>query len=275
MTRRADTESDRELLLRCDELMRSLDRLCVDRFEPIEGGTAALTPSLPLVWADNFVIFEEAGLEAERMAELCEQALGGAGLAHRMVMTTDPDEDERVEPGFREMGWEVVRDDFMVSRADPGRPAAEVREVPYPVELRRALRHEDEDLRDSGPLDEVVEQLLASERRLSAAEGDRWFVADADGAPATTTRLLTQGGLSLIDAVGTLRSARNRGLARATVQEAVRASRAQGDELVFLLADADDWPRGWYEKLGFAPIGTFLTFRKPSDSGDTAGNDGD
>ena len=39
------------------------------------------------------------------------------------------------------------------------------------------------------------------------------------------------------------------------VSAAVDAAVAAGHELVFLVADADDWPRDLYAKLGFREIG--------------------
>ena len=285
MTSRAvrdpDADGDRELLLRCDRMLRALDELSVDRFEPVQGGYAALTPSLPLVWDDNFVMFEapEEGrpsLSAERMAEIADEAHRAAGLAHRTVMTTDPDEDERVEPGFRRLGWEVEGDVVMVLRSEPeGPPRMDVSAVPHPVELRRSILREDEDFRKLEPerRDALIEQLIESEGRLNAADGDSWFVADADGAPASVTRLVTHQGYGFIDAVGTLRSARKRGLARATVQAAIQESLDRGNELTFLIAEEDDWPRHFYERIGFAQVGTFRTFRKSPESGDTAGDD--
>lgn len=265
MTRRGDTDGDRALLRRCDEMTRALDMLTVDRVEPVEGGFVALTPSLPLVWDVNYVMFEQPGLSADRMAEISDEAQGGAGFEHRTVMTSDPAEDARVDPGFRRLGWDVEADLFMLLRSEP-EPAAEdgVREVPHPVALRRAILREDDDFQslETERRDALVEQLIESERRLAAADGDNWFVADADGAPASVTRLLSQGGVGMIDAVGTLVSARRRGLARATVQVAIQASRANGNEVTFLIAEEEDWPRHFYERLGFASVGTFRTFRK-------------
>jgi predicted GNAT family acetyltransferase len=98
-------------------------------------------------------------------------------------------------------------------------------------------------------------------------------VAEADGAPASVTRLISHRGCGFIDAVGTLRSARQRGLARATVETAIRASVERGNELTFLIAAEDDWPRHFYERVGFAAVGTFRTFRMQPPSGDTAGDD--
>jgi GNAT superfamily N-acetyltransferase len=276
MTRRGDTEGDRALLLRCDGVLRALDELCVDGFVPVEGGYAAQTPSLPLVWDVNFVMFDQPGLSAERMAEICESEQGRTGHERRTVMTTDPDEDARVEPGFRRLGWEVQGDVLMVLRSDPGDPPPiEVRDVPHPVDLRRAILNEDEDFLKLAPerRSALIEQLLDVEGRLHAADGDDWFVAEADGEPATTTRLLTHGGYGLIDAVGTLEAARKRGLARATVHAAVRTSLERGNEVTFLLAEEDDWPRHFYERFGFASVGAFRTFRRSAGWGDTEGDD--
>jgi ribosomal protein S18 acetylase RimI-like enzyme len=257
--------ADHEALRRCDEFALAFDRDCADRIEPVEGGFAALTPSLPLVWAVNYVMFEQPGMEAERMAELCDRVLGAAGYEHREISVLDPAEGERLEPRFRSMGWEINRDVFLLLRSEPDRPAAAdiaVRCEPLPAALRKALLREDDDLqKQPESLERLVEQLLQLEQRQSAVGGDRWYVADADGEPASATRLLARGGIGQIEDVATLASARNRGLARATVLAAVNASVAEGNELTFVIADADDWPLKLYERLGFESIGAFRSFR--------------
>ncbi len=43
---------------------------------------------------------------------------------------------------------------------------------------------------------------------------------------------------------------------------AARAAEADGCELVFLLTDADDWPRHWYRRLGFDDLGASSEFLK-------------
>jgi hypothetical protein len=42
--------------------------------------------------------------------------------------------------------------------------------------------------------------------------------------------------------------------------------RAAGCELIFLVAEADDWPRLLYGRLGFVPIGHIHEFLRPSTS---------
>ena len=59
---------------------------------------------------------------------------------------------------------------------------------------------------------------------------------------------------------------RNRGLARATVSCALAASRAAGNDLTFLMALRDDWPKELYRKLGFDEIGRIYEFVRPGRS---------
>jgi hypothetical protein len=41
---------------------------------------------------------------------------------------------------------------------------------------------------------------------------------------------------------------------------AVAESRAAGNDLTFLVADADDWPQRLYERLGFETVGRYARF---------------
>ena len=85
-----------------------------------------------------------------------------------------------------------------------------------------------------------------------------------DGRPVSVCELYTRDNVAQIEDVGTLEAYRNLGLARAVVLHAVTAARAAGCDLVFLEADADDWPRELYGRLGFRPIGQIYAFvRKP------------
>ena len=61
----------------------------------------------------------------------------------------------------------------------------------------------------------------------------------------------------------TLEPYRGRGLARALVLRAAAESRAAGNDLTFLVADADDWPRRLYERLGLETVGRYSRFLKP------------
>ena len=113
----------------------------------------------------------------------------------------------------------------------------------------------------------TVDQLIEWDRMLGRVAGDRWFVAEADGRPASCCRLLARDGTGQIEDVGTLPGARERGLGRAVTLAAAQASVAEGNELTYLGALADDWPRLMYERLGFEEIGETLGFRRLPGAG--------
>ena len=249
---------------RVDAFFLGTDRMCADRIEPVEGGFACLTPSLPLVWSWNYVMFEREGMRAERMAEICDEALGAAGLDHRILSAPTPEDGERLATDFEALGWEAEVNALMVLRSAPDRPpepGVEVRIESQPEALRRQLMEEDEFLRRQPRHRELIDQLIEFERRQNPAVGDRWFVACADDAPASAARLLSRDGIGQVEDVATLAAARNRGLARAVILAAVAASREEGHDLTFIVADADDWPEKLYARLGFETIGLFRSFR--------------
>ena len=142
-------------------------------------------------------------------------------------------------------------------------PEIEVEEVGLEeiAGLRREL------IRDGLPVigaqtEQTVEQLLEWDRMLGVAGGDRWFMARAGGEPAACCRLLAGEGIGQVEDVGTLPAARERGLGRAVTLAAAEASAADGNELTYLGALADDWPRLMYERLGFDEVGKSFIFRR-------------
>ena len=59
------------------------------------------------------------------------------------------------------------------------------------------------------------------------------------------------GDVAQVEDVGTLEEFRGKGVARNIVLRAVDEARAAGASLVFLFADANDWPQHLYGRLGF------------------------
>ena len=151
----------------------------------------------------------------------------------------------------------------MVQRRGPDRPAEhEVREVDEPT-LRplwaEAIRSE-----PHGQDETLVQQILEHRRDVGRAISTQLFAAEADGKLVAHTELYSEDGVGQVENVFTLPDYRGRGLARSLVLHAVAESRAAGNELTFLVADADDWPQRLYEKLGFETIGRYARFLKPS-----------
>lgn len=248
--------------------LRALDPACADRELPFRFGTAYLHSELPRVWSRNYLVADTELDEtsAELLAAEADRILGEAGLRHRKVEVYDEDVGARLEPGFHELGWDVQCDVLMVGRRAADRPSdvSLVEEVnidelaPVLAEASRSA--------PSGADEDVVRQLVGNKRVVMAARDTRLFAARADGVIASFCDLYSDGRTGQIEAVWTLEQFRNRGLARATVSGALAASREAGNDLTFLMADRDDWPKELYRKLGFDEIGRAYEFVRPSPS---------
>jgi ribosomal protein S18 acetylase RimI-like enzyme len=81
------------------------------------------------------------------------------------------------------------------------------------------------------------------------------FAAFAGGEIAAFCTLLAGDRIGEIDEVTTLARFRRHGLGTAVVEAALQTSLAEGNDLTFLVANADDWPRGWYGRMGFVEMG--------------------
>ncbi len=260
------TESD--LLRRCLRFETMIWREMSERVVPFEAGFALLDTRLPLAWDSSGLLVERPGLlDAEALAARADQLIGGAGMSHRLLVVGDAEEGERLRPGFEALGYETEVDVYMALRRDADRPAeTAARETRFEEveELRRAMLNEHPDIASA----EEAEQVLAAERERGRYAGERYFVAPAEGEPVSVCCLLARGDVGQVEDVATLESARDQGLARATILAAVEASRAEKHELTFLGAIADRWPRQLYERLGFDAVGeAYLFFRRPESPG--------
>jgi GNAT superfamily N-acetyltransferase len=110
---------------------------------------------------------------------------------------------------------------------------------------------------------DVARQLVENKRRLGSETDTRFFAARADGEIASYCELYSDGRTAQIENVLTLDRFRKRGLARATVSRTLQEARYSGHDLVFLIADRDDWPKELYGKLGFEEVGRIWEFMLP------------
>jgi GNAT superfamily N-acetyltransferase len=183
-------------------------------------------------------------------------------LAHRRALVERPDVGERLAPALKDAGWLVERDVYMVLRRERDRAAASglAREVEEDaVRAVEAQTIAEEPYGDRG----VVGQLLASRSAFGRAGHGRYFVGALDGVDACHATLYSDGVVAQVEDVGTVKAARGHGLARAACSAAIDAALEAGHELVFIIADADDWPKELYAKLGFDPVGYPWTFSRP------------
>lgn len=253
------------------EFELALDRRASEKVVEYEWGRAFLSPSLPLAWDANWALVERAGMTPAEVVAAADEALAGYG--HRAMAIRDEAEGERLASEIGAIpGWEAEKNLYMLWHGGEGNlePDSEVLETPLSgcEELRRRLIRE-EFSPDLDRLEETADQLLEMGRRTSAAGGDRWFVAPP-GQPASACCLLSGEGIGQVEDVGTLPSARGHGLAQAVIKAAIAASRQAGHRHTFIVADADDWPRLLYGKLGFEVCGVLHVLRKAPTAGITA-----
>jgi GNAT superfamily N-acetyltransferase len=176
------------------------------------------------------------------------------GLGHRRVVIDDDATGRRLADGLGDLGFACAPELVMTLSAPRDResPPGMAREV-TPDELRAVERAF---MQAEGRTDDLIEELLAMRGELwQARPGTRWFVAEAGGRAGASATLYSDGVVAQVEDVGTLPDLRGGGLGRAVVSAAVDAAVAAGHELVFLTADADDWPQRLYAKLGFREAG--------------------
>ena len=227
------------------------DRCARSRID-FEYGAALFNDELRRVFDTNFVRFER-GFD-ELTGDIVESHADElqATLLHRKVVIPDEDAGARVAEQLKERGWRYYTLVTMAYRGTPPPPARPAEEVD-PMQLRPARnRALDDGRRDA----EARRQIVAFTELMAAVGPTRLFAARGDRSEiGSFCALFQEDGVAQIDEVTTVEKYRRRGLARAVVEGALSASLESGAELTFLVADEGDWPKEWYERLGFEPIG--------------------
>jgi GNAT superfamily N-acetyltransferase len=242
-------------------------------------GQAYLSPAIDRCYDRNmlWVTGDGDGITAPALDATAERLLGGAGLAHRRLFV-EPEADARLREGLIAAGYEAGTHVFQVLPRD-GAAGAALLASPAPAHVEeasvedvlaatekylktdpdtpygrdpRTRRHLLEHYRDYGP---------------AGAEERRFVVRDLSGTGAVVAwaRLWVRddGDAAQVEDVVVLQPFRGRGYGRAIVTAATRAALETSPSLVFIVADAEDWPKGLYERLGYAPagrLGVYLRF---------------
>jgi ribosomal protein S18 acetylase RimI-like enzyme len=245
-----------------DELARtwsfecSTQDRCARALRKFEYGTALFNDELRRVYDTNFVRFERGFDELTGAIVRAASDELQASLRHRKVMIPDEDAGARVAEELKEHGW---RHYTLVTMAYRGpRDRSELPSQPRDAEQvdPRAVRGAREAALEDGKRDaEATRQIVAFTELMATVVPTRLVASFTEGEIGAFCALFQEGGVGQIDEVTTIERFRRRGLGTAVVEGALRASLADGDELTFLVADEGDWPKDWYARLGFEPIG--------------------
>lgn len=233
---------------------------------PFAWGTGYFTPEVAHSWDHNNVIVDRLppDVTAAGLASEVDRIMERQGCRHRQVRV-DERTGARLLAGFEALGWTVDHNLYMAHRrrADRRTPEGIAAEIDWPtlkpsteIDVRRSPHATSE---------EVIRHLVDRKEVTALGTHLRHFGALVDGVVASYCDLFSDGTTAQVEEVTTLAEYRGRGLSRAVVGSAVDEARATGHDLVFLVADDLDWPKEFYARLGFDPIGKSFWFIRPAD----------
>jgi ribosomal protein S18 acetylase RimI-like enzyme len=218
-------------------------------------GRAVYTDEVPKRSDGNY-------LWIEREAEPQDLVAEAQRLRRRLIFVPDRALGERLAPWFAEQGWRIDRHLVMAQLRKPERSA----DVSLVRELdEEALRPARRRLLEGQPwaTPELVEQLFAAKALIGERVSARFFGIPVDGEVVSYTDLYTDDADAQIEDLGTLHEHRGNGYATAVVLAATAQAREAGADFVFLVADAEDWPKELYRRLGFDELGHYTKFFAP------------
>jgi ribosomal protein S18 acetylase RimI-like enzyme len=213
----------------------------------------------------GWAIAEAAGIDALTLDRELDRLFRAAGLGHRRVLAEPPAAD-RVGAGLVALGYRPERHVYMsFAGAAPPPPRATVHEVGVDAVVSANDRYLRTDPDAPYGRDDAVRAHLLEHHRdygSAGAHERRFAVLDEDGAVAAWAKLWTRDGTAQVEDVVCLAEYRGRGYGRDVVAAATHAALAGGPELLFIVADDDDWPKQLYERLGYAPVGRVGVFTR-------------
>ncbi|MEV5768475.1 GNAT family N-acetyltransferase [Micromonospora sp. NPDC052213] len=227
-----------------------------------------LHENFPASYDHNKVILTAPVEPAEALAAV-DRVLGGVGLGHRMVVADDLN-GVACAPTFVDAGYQHAINLIMghtgAAPDRPADPAIRVEQVDLDA-LRESTRYE---WREQLPhaSDEVVDQLVERRATLLHGADEVAFLAVRDVAGRVLSRadvyIDSAHRIAQIEDVMTSRAYTGRGYARAIMADGLRRAHAACCDLVFVVADAQDWPRHLYARLGYATVGRIHVFVRPT-----------
>lgn len=218
----------------------------------VPGGVAVLDPDLPYSYDNNRLVLTEP-VSAEEVETAAAEVAGHAGWPQQVATLLWPGA-AGVAADLAGRGWSTGE---LLLMARPVAPTgggsrvgvADERELHafWAASWRRTLAGHPR-------LDQVVEQLVAREARTDEVVAVTHLVVREQGRVVATGQLRVDGATAALEALETDPGHRGRGHADAVLARAVGLAASAGCDLLVLEAAADDWPRHWYARRGFAEV---------------------
>jgi GNAT superfamily N-acetyltransferase len=238
----------------------SLERVA-DELVAIPEGWVARTPSLSWVYYLNHVRVNVSIETAEALA-LLERHM--SEMPYRHLVIGDQSMGERLTAELRSAGWKIGRDVVMAlaGEVDRGLDTSAVSEVPESEVVGLVTRWVSEDEECRGQPEMIREVVEAIRLAWRARNARHYAVRGPDGAVAGMTMLFSDGSVAQVEDVYVTPEARGRGIGRTLVTHAVRQAVKGRHDVVFILADDEDWPKELYAKVGFEPVARAWTLHR-------------
>jgi ribosomal protein S18 acetylase RimI-like enzyme len=225
-------------------------------------GTAFFQDDYPLKYDANLALFDRplGAATTETVAAAMEDLYGD--FRHREIEVRSAEDGDRLAMGLAERDYAIESLLVMAQRRAPDRDARleDVEEID--AATARAL-HLEISRREPWGKEPGIAEIMADHRDLVVEAIDaRIFAQRVGGELAGSCELYVHGEVAQVEDVGTLEEFRGKGVARNVVLRAVDEARAAGATLIFLFADANDWPQHLYTRLGFDGLGPSRLFTR-------------
>nr|WP_204262073.1 DUF952 domain-containing protein [Blastococcus saxobsidens] len=223
----------------------------------VPGGVAVLDPDHVRSHDNNRLLVTEA-VDAGTVEAAADEVGGNAGWPHRAALLAWAGA-EPVAAELRGRGWET--EELVLMAREAGRPASahtsRVETVPQQQVHDFWARSWRQGLASLGAdLERTVADLVGREHLNDRVVAVTDLVVREDGAVVASAQLRVDGATAAVDSVLTDPAARGRGHADALLARALELATDAGCDLVVLEASGDDWPRHWYARRGFRPVGS-------------------
>lgn len=248
---------------RISEFRMSFARRQAAVVRDVPGGMAVFDPEYAYSYEHNQLMID--GAAPAGLPVLAGQVLGH--LPYRRITVLDDDAGAGCAAALTADGYAHDVELVMTYAGGPPALAATAQPVSAPELLPALIRQLCAWMPQAS--DAVIYQLAARRTaRLRGADDVRFLAArDDNGLIASWADLYLDGGhpdpgrgIAQIEDVMTADTHLRRGYSGTVLATALH--QAAGYGLVFLLADASDWPRTWYARLGFAAIGRTHVFTR-------------
>lgn len=240
--------------------LHELGRSRAQHVHPVPGGLGLTHDRFPAAHDHNRLCVV-AECDPSELADTAEQVLSDRD--HRVIDVLTADLVDAIGAGLTGRGYQ--REDGLLmlagGRAEPARPDITVVRLSLEQRQSAAALSWSGALPDAGPA--VWWQLgHRIETVVPVADTAFFAVLGPDGAVAARADVYQRDGVAQVEEVVTDPTQRGRGYASALVLAAVAHARAA--DVVFLLADADDWPQQLYRRLGFSDLSRTGSFTRLS-----------